>query len=63
MEQGAIILKIGDNRIARENTFKTREETQKYLFEELISLVKKYEKAGFPLNEISVKYDPNYQWE
>jgi hypothetical protein len=63
MEQGAIIIKIGDNEIARGNHLKTEDEMKKYLLEELSSLVKKYEGTGFPLDKISVKYDPNYQWE
>jgi hypothetical protein len=58
---GAIIVKIGDDRIVRENPKHTEEETRNYLLQILSSLIQEY-KTKIPLDQLSVKYDPNYDW-
>jgi hypothetical protein len=63
MAKGAIIIKIGDDKIETENHLQTEEERKNHLYEIVSSLAHKLRFTDFPLNNISAKIDPNYQWE
>lgn len=63
MSKGAIIIRIGGVELPLHNYCTSEEETRTNILDKLKYFAEFAKKKGIPPDVVSVKYDPNFNWD